>query len=168
MNAPFIPDVKMHISVVVPFRNAEPHLGECINSLIAQTYPEDRYEIIMVDNNSTDKSAAIAGSHRRVKLLSESRPGAYAARNLAVRYAAGDIIAFINATCVASGDWLERIAMAMRPPCITVVQGHCDFANNSFALSALSAYEMEKACFVFFGRRPGIHWQGLNILTWRT
>lgn len=154
MNLPSIPDGKILISVVVPFRNAELHLDECINSLIAQTYPEDRYEIIMVDNNSTDRSAAIAGSYHRVKLLSESRLGAYAARNLAVRFAAGEIIAFTDATCVASSDWLERIAMAMQPPGIAMVQGHRGFANSSLGLSALSAYEREKAKFVYSGDDP--------------
>ena len=141
----------MRISVIVPFHNTEPYLEKCIYSLLSQTYPHDQYETIMVDNNSTDRSAEIAGSYSRIKLISERRPGAYAARNLAIGFASGEIVAFIDADCVAAADWLEQIAAAMLPAGCAVIQGRRDFAKDSFALSALAAYEEEKANFVFSG-----------------
>ena len=47
----------MDISVIVPFYNEQAHLVQCIESLRAQSLPADRFEIIVVDNNSTDRSA---------------------------------------------------------------------------------------------------------------
>lgn len=139
----------MRISVIVPFRNAEVYLQQCITSLLDQSYPSDQYEIIMVNNNSTDRSAEIAASYSRVRLLSESRLGAYAARNLAVGTATGEVIAFTDANCLAASDWLERIAARMQSPSQTVIQGRRDFAYDSFALSVLARYEAEKARFIF-------------------
>lgn len=139
----------MRISVIVPFRNAEPYLQRCIASLLGQDYPSDQYEIIMVDNNSTDRSAEIAASYSRVRLLSQNRPGAYAARNLAVGAANGEVVAFTDANCSADSDWLERIAARMKTPSQMVIQGRRDFAQHSPALSVLALYEAEKASFVF-------------------
>jgi glycosyltransferase involved in cell wall biosynthesis len=49
----------MDISIVVPFHNEEKHIERRIQALLALDYPRDRYEIIMVDNNSNDRSAEI-------------------------------------------------------------------------------------------------------------
>jgi glycosyltransferase involved in cell wall biosynthesis len=141
----------MDISVIVPFNNAERYLHKCIDALLRQTYPSDRYEVIMVDNNSTDSSADIVRRCSRVKLLSETRPGAYAARNLGVIHAKGDIVAFTDADRAPSSDWLERIALAMQCSGTVLIQGSVEFAHDSFGLSVLTAYEAEKAATVFSG-----------------
>jgi Glycosyl transferase family 2 len=102
------------ISVVVPFHNEARYIARCIESLLQQNYLPDRYEIIMVDNNSTDNSAEQVAAHARVKLLAEARPGSYAARNRGVAHATGDVIAFTDGDCIASHDWLRTIASAMQ------------------------------------------------------
>jgi glycosyltransferase involved in cell wall biosynthesis len=50
----------------VPFFNAAPYIRACLDSLLAQDFPDDAYEVLMVDNNSTDDSARIVGQYQRV------------------------------------------------------------------------------------------------------
>ena len=82
----------MDISVVVPFHNEEEHLEGCIRALRGLEYPEDRREIMLVDNNSTDRSVEIVQRHPDIRLLSESRPGDFAARNRGIAASSGEIV----------------------------------------------------------------------------
>jgi glycosyltransferase involved in cell wall biosynthesis len=153
--SPFQPPQVKHagtdVSVIVPFYNAEKHVEECIKALLAQSYPASRYEIIMVDNNSTDGSAAIVGKYSRITLLRERKQGAYAARNRGVAASTGPIIAFTDADCAASPDWLEQIVAAMHSPEVRLVQGGRSYGLESPGLTMLETYESERAVFTFSG-----------------
>jgi glycosyltransferase involved in cell wall biosynthesis len=84
------------VSVVVPVFNAAPFLRTALNSVLAQTYPA--FEVIVVDDGSSDGSTQILGAYRdRVRVYEQSRKGAAAARNLGVRHARGQYIAFQDA-----------------------------------------------------------------------
>ena len=74
-------------SVVVPFRDSERHIAPCVESLLGQTGVDGPYEIILIDNGSTDRSAAIVAAYDGPLLLAEQTPGAYAARNTGIRAA---------------------------------------------------------------------------------
>jgi len=63
------------ISVVVPVFNAERYLERCIQALLSQAYSKDSYEVIVVDNGSTDASLAIAEQYPQIKLLLETERG---------------------------------------------------------------------------------------------
>lgn len=139
----------IHISVVVPFYNSERYISECIESLLSQKYPMENYEIIMVDNNSTDASADIVRRYSQVKLVSEKRQGAYAARNRGLKEAKGEVIAFTDPDCVPSSDWLKEIELAMADSDVGVVIGSHQLARDSFLLSILADYENEKKNYVF-------------------
>jgi hypothetical protein len=92
-------EAAIDVSVVVPFYNAERSVEDCIAALRAQTLAPPRYEIIMVDNNSTDGSADLVRKYPDVRLLSEEKQGSYAARNRGVAAARGAIVAFTDADC---------------------------------------------------------------------
>ena len=66
----------IQVSVVVPFYNSERYIADCVEGLLSQEYTAENYEIIMVDNNSTDASAEIVSRYPRVKLVTEERKGA--------------------------------------------------------------------------------------------
>lgn len=100
------------ISIVVPFRNARENIRECAESLLNQNYPKDRYEIIMVDNMSTYRGAAVLAQYKNLILLEDQRCGSYAARNKGISVAKGEIIACTDSDCVADPDWLKKIAGA--------------------------------------------------------
>ena len=136
-------------SIVVPFFNSEQYIAQCIEGLLAQNYPQQHYEIIMIDNNSTDASAEIVKFYPRIKLMSEEKRGAYAARNRGVREAKGEIIAFTDADCVPSSNWLQEIDVAMTDSGIGIVIGSHGLARDSFFLSRLADYESEKNNYIF-------------------
>jgi glycosyltransferase involved in cell wall biosynthesis len=91
------------VSVVMPCFNAERYVAEAVRSVLAQTH--QRVELIVVDDGSTDRSAAVltglASAHLdRIRLLRSERVGPYPARNLALKQAQGDFVAFLDAD-----DW---------------------------------------------------------------
>ncbi len=139
----------MHVSVNVPFYNAERFIGRCIEGLLGQNFPLEHYEIFMIDNNSTDASTKIVRQYPRIQLLFEAKQGAYAARNRGLREAKGEIMAFTDADCVPSRDWLNEIVAALAQPGIEIVIGHRTFAGASVLLPMLAAYDHEKHNYVF-------------------
>ena len=137
------------VSVIVPFYNSEHHIGHCIQALLDQEYPEEHYEVILINNNSTDSSGDMIRRHPRVKLISEPKSGSYAARNRGIQEANGDIIAFTDSDCVPSRDWLKEIESAMASSEAGIVIGNYQLARESFLLSMLEDYENEKNNYVF-------------------
>jgi len=100
------------VSIVVPVRNGGSLLERCLRSVLAQEYPRDRLEILVVDNGSTDGSAdTITGLG--LSPLRESRPGAAHARNRGVAEATGDIVAFTDADCEVEPSWVSRLVEAL-------------------------------------------------------
>lgn len=97
------------VSVIVPAYNAEVSLGACLDSISALDYPADKLEVIVVDNDSTDRSREIAGRYR-VKLFSEiSMKSSYAARNKGILAAKGELIVFTDADCIVTPGWLKHL-----------------------------------------------------------
>jgi glycosyltransferase involved in cell wall biosynthesis len=155
------------ISVVVPFYQDRQHIRGCIDALLSQDYPQQRFEVILVDNNSTDGSADIVKQCPAVKLLSETKQGAYAARNLGIREATGEIIAFIDVDCLPDPAWLHRIQEAMSDAEVLLVLGKREYASPSPALSMLAEYEAEKINYVCAGSDKQIYYGYTNNMAVR-
>jgi len=136
------------ISVVVPFYEDRQHIRGCIDALLSQDYPQGQVEVILIDNNSTDGSADIVKQCPPVKLLSETKQGAYAARNRGIREGTGEIIAFTDADCLPESTWLSRIQEAMSDADVHIVLGKREYASPSLGLSMLAEYEAEKIDYV--------------------
>lgn len=92
------------ISVIIPVYNVAPYLRRCVDSLLAQTYPN--YELILVDDGSTDDSPAICDVYKerygRVRVMHQSNQGVSTARNHGIEAARGEYISFVDAD-----DWVE-------------------------------------------------------------
>lgn len=110
------------ISVVIPIYNEEQEIAELLDSLLSLNWSSDRLEILCVDNNSTDQSLSILRSYP-VTVLQEPIPGPYAARNAAIRQARGEFIAFTDADCKVSRDWLLDLWLAFDAPQVGAVGG---------------------------------------------
>jgi glycosyltransferase involved in cell wall biosynthesis len=96
------------VSVVVPVYNGGEFFLSCLRALFGQTLPRDEYEVIVVDDGSTDCSAAYAASFG-AHVLSQKNAGAPAARNAGIAAALGKWIAFTDADCVPSRRWLQAL-----------------------------------------------------------
>jgi glycosyltransferase involved in cell wall biosynthesis len=107
------------ISVIIPTYNEERYVGQCIQSVRRQNYPADLVEIIVVDNGSTDDTLAICeGSADLVLRHPGIRVGAM--RNRGAQTATGQIVAFLDADCIADEDWLRNAATLLAEiMCIT-------------------------------------------------
>lgn len=156
------------ISVVVPFYNSQRTIGACIESLLAQEDVGAAYEILLIDNRSSDASATIAGKYSQLLLLDEPTPGAYAARNTGIRQARAPIIALTDADCVVDPDWLRSILDGMADPHTAILIGHCRYpARASIALRLLGAYENAKAEYLLGRCSPAHHFAYANNMAVR-
>lgn len=95
------------LSIVIPVYNEERHLKACLDAIAAQTVKPD--EVIVVDNNSTDKSVQIAKSYPFVTLLHEKKQGVVFARDTGFNVAKGDIIGRIDGDTRLPADWVKQV-----------------------------------------------------------
>jgi len=121
-------DSHPRFSVVIPAYNEADFLSSCLDSLLAQDF-RDPYEIIVVDNNSTDATADVARS-RGVTVVHEPKPGVCSARQCGTTAAKGEIVVSTDADTTFGRDWLSRIDRAFRDdPARVAVAGPCRFAD---------------------------------------
>jgi glycosyltransferase involved in cell wall biosynthesis len=118
------------ISVVVPAYNEEQYIGRCLSAL-AQQQTTYSYEVIVVDNNSTDRTATIATSFPGVRVIAERRQGLVPARQAGHTAATGDIVAHTDADSEPDCTWVESIGRAFeRDPELVLVSGTVRLAGG--------------------------------------
>ncbi len=96
------------VSVVIPMRNEARHIVTCIDAVLAQDYPRDRFEIIVVDGDSDDDSAAVLGSYGdALRVLRNPSRIVPTAMNIGIGAARGEVIARIDAHTIVEPDYLR-------------------------------------------------------------
>jgi glycosyltransferase involved in cell wall biosynthesis len=111
-------------SVVVPAYQAAGEIGACVVALRAQSMDRARYEILVVDDGSTDGTAGCArGAGADRVLVLPRRGGAAAARNAGLQAARGAIVLFTDADCQPAPEWLPRMAAPFADPRVAGVKG---------------------------------------------
>jgi|Deesub1362A_J573_1020465.scaffolds.fasta_scaffold00057_171 glycosyltransferase involved in cell wall biosynthesis len=128
--------MKPYISVVIPAHNASTKIHNLLESLKTQDFYD--YEIIVIDDNSSDPTSEIAKEYAKVVKL-KNKKGPAGARNVGIREANGQIIAFTDSDCVAKKDWLKNIAKAFDDQNIHAVQGHVKIPKSNFLGDSISA-----------------------------
>ncbi|MBC7788603.1 MAG: glycosyltransferase family 2 protein [Anaerolineae bacterium] len=155
------------VSVIIPFFNAAGTLSRCLDAIRSQTFPRDGFEVIAIDNNSTDHSVEVVRRYSEVTLLREPSQGAYAARNRGVASAQGSILVFTDPDCVPNADWLEAIARAMQAGTTEVLIGGYVLPQHSGAVRLLVLYENVKDEFVFGTHYPELYYGHTNNMAVR-
>lgn len=102
------PEKKLRLSVVVPAYNEEATIARLLRSLIEQSLDNSEYEIILVDNNSTDNTVKIAQTFPDIIIVHESEPGVGAARRRGWSMAQGEIVVSTDADCETPKHWLRK------------------------------------------------------------
>src|SRR4051812_5051616 len=100
------------VSIIIPALNEEKMIGRCLESLTRLAFARDRFEVLVVDNGSRDKTLTIADSFKdrlNLKVLQQTGVRISALRNMGAHAAAGAIVAFLDADCLVPADWLDRI-----------------------------------------------------------
>lgn len=110
------------LTVIVCAHDEARYLPACLHSLLAQTRPPD--EILVVDNASTDETAAVAAQVPGVRVVDEPRKGLVVAREAGRRAARGDILVYVDADCRAPLAWLARVERRfVRDPELLAISG---------------------------------------------
>lgn len=95
------------ISIIVPMYNVEQYISKCLKSIVGQSISKESYEIIVIDDGSTDKSGAIADEfaeqYDNLRVIHKKNEGQSLARKLGVEMAKGEYIGFIDAD-----DWIDK------------------------------------------------------------
>lgn len=97
----------MRASVVIPVYNNPDGLEICLESVLNQSVDRDEYEVIVVDNNSTDGTPEVAKTYPVTLVYERDIQSSYAARNRGIAESSGNILAFIDSDCEANHHWLE-------------------------------------------------------------
>ena len=117
------------VSLYVPCYNAQGYINKCLEAALRQSYPVD--EILVINDGSTDDTAAVASRYPVRIIAGEYNNGLASARNTALRQARNNFIASIDADCVIGRDWLKECMKNFDSPKVAMVGGRLEEAYDS-------------------------------------
>ena len=150
------------ISVVIAAYNEEKDLPHCLTAITSQNFPKEDYEIIVVDNNSTDKTAEIARSFG-ARVVQESKQGNTFAVKKGMDSATYEIIANTDADTVVFPDWLQTIKQIFEDKNVVAATGTAYVKSGNRVLDFL--YRKLYEVFISFNFLVGKpHMTGFNMM----
>jgi glycosyltransferase involved in cell wall biosynthesis len=158
----------MKISIVIPAYNEEAYLAQTIRSALAQDYSD--FEVIVVNNASTDRTEEIARGFANITLINESRIGLPRAREAGRLAACGDIIANMDADCLPERDWLSKGSVYFNDASVVAVSGPYDYYDSGpvlrygFLYTQMSIFWLASTVMQLPGIRSGAVMIGGNNL----
>jgi glycosyltransferase involved in cell wall biosynthesis len=165
------------VSVVICTYNRCSLLQDCLTSLFTQTYPRDDYEIVVVDDGSTDDTQALLEEMAQrpgpqLRAVRQENKGSAAARNLGIAHAQGQIIASIDDDCMATQSWIESAVPCFVDDDVVGVQGqtlpaervrlHLFPPRFSYTVEVTKNVPHHPTCNVFYRRQAILDVGGFN------
>jgi len=142
---PAVTSPSVRISVIIPARNEEKNIAALLEVLGKQTYPANQFEVIVVDDHSTDSTAAIVQGFPFVKLiqLQEDDINSYKKKAIekGIEKAAGQLIVTTDADCIPSPNWLSMIAALKEEKNAVFIAAPVVFSHNNSALQLLQSLD---------------------------
>ena len=131
------------VSVIIPVYNDRERLTMCLEALQRQTYPSDLFEVIVVDNGSTEPIEPVVAAFSQARYLHEPKQGSYAARNRGIADTQGDVLAFTDADCIPDENWIEQgVKRLLSVPDSGLVAGKVDlFAQDPAHPNVYEVYD---------------------------
>jgi glycosyltransferase involved in cell wall biosynthesis len=115
------------LSIVVPCFNVEYVVEKCINALLAQDYPKEKFNIIIIDDKSTDGTRKIIERYQedvQVKIIKHFRNrGLAAARNSGIKASKSEIVGFLDSDIVVPRDWIRLMMNVLQNPDVVACMG---------------------------------------------
>jgi len=160
--------MNIDISIVVPTYNRKEKLKNCLESLFAQDYPEDRYEIIVVDDakdNETEKLLKqLKEAHPNLRYFIQDHKGPATARNLGARVAMGEVVGFIDDDCTVYKDWAGAMMQAHRQNAQIVAVGGLTLTSAQKATVLVSQFLSNCSIETYFnGKQEIIFFPTCNV-----
>ena len=150
----------MKISIVIPVYNEGVHLTACLNAIAAQT--EAPHEVIIVNNNSTDSSVAVAEQFPFVRVINEHRQGVIYARGRGFNAATGDVIGRIDADTVIGPDWVYSLRQLFANSELDAVSGAVTYYDLPWR-RALGALDLGFRQWIANGMGADVFLYGSNM-----
>lgn len=148
------------VSVVICTFNGGKYIGACLESLAGQNYPPGRFEIIVVDDGSTDNTSEIARAKGAHVIRRETNHGIAASRGSGLAAAKGEIIAYIDDDCIADVHWLFNLVEPLRGSEFTASGGRIlPYKTDRFAERYLSAAGYGNPVALAFGESKNPLWR---------
>jgi glycosyltransferase involved in cell wall biosynthesis len=131
------------VSVIIPVLNDFKRLKICLKALEQQTYPQELYEVIVVDNGSIENIELLIEKYPRALLTYESKLGSYSARNHGIAISSGEILAFTDSDCLPTDTWIENGVKALLSlPNYGLIAGKIEFFFKRFnAPTAIEVFD---------------------------
>lgn len=133
------------ISVIIPARNEEKNINSLLAALLQQTYPADLIEIIVVDDHSTDNTAAIVRQFPTVTLISlqEDNINSYKKKAIetGIAAASGELIVTTDADCIPTKEWLQTIVSFKQEKDAVFITAPVVFTNNSSVVEVFQSLD---------------------------
>lgn len=126
------------VTVVIPVRDRRDEIHDCLKSLAQLDYPKDKLEVIVVDDGSTDDTAQVVEAFDVHLIRQPISRGPAFCRNIGVKEANGEIIAFIDSDCTSNPAWLKQLIPYFAFDGIGAIGG---FVKNYYSKSQLDKYE---------------------------
>lgn len=159
----------MKFSIVVPCYNEEKNISSLLESIKQLDYPRDNFEVIIVDNNCTDKTVEIASKYQFSKIVKEEKQGLTFARQRGFLSSTGEIILSVDADCRLSKNSLKNMEQYFNNPEIIAVSGPYDyedmnvFLRKNFLFFQTIFYPIVPKILQFFFRKPAALIIGGNV-----
>jgi glycosyltransferase involved in cell wall biosynthesis len=122
----------MKVSVIIPAHNEEHYIADTLDAVLAQNYRD--FEVIVVDNASTDATSTIVAQYPNARYFFEPRLGSQYARECGRRHAHGDIIANLDADSIPDTDWITKALKYFNTSKVVGVGGSVDYFDGSRTL----------------------------------
>lgn len=127
----------MLVSIIIPVYN-DPRLELCLEALSHQNFPKNKFEVIVVDNNSTIDIKKIVKKYN-FKYLLEKKKGSYAARNKGTKKAKGSIFAFTDSDCIPDKNWIRNGVKELKK--YDYIAGHIELFYKKNTLNITELFE---------------------------
>ncbi len=139
------------ISVIIPTHNSDLTIERCLHSLVSQTYPREKFEIIVVDDGSTDNSIEKAKKAGADQVIAVEHSGASTARIVGIKQSKGKFISCIDSDCEATDGWLKTIEnelgkiKAITGPIENGIENPISWAEYLLEYSEFNSYKLRSA-----------------------